>query len=335
MAAAEGPFPPVTAVDPRHAPDHPFSRFWTLSPPDCVDASSMATHHGAGPVGVTYMRVEHIGDPGTDELLHEVDHEITWQLSYYTGLQVPPSAQRGYRDRFGDSGFQMRCEEAGFFMNSATFSHTQAIVGEGPNVSVGRDFDPGFALFERGASVVVEADVRAPALYGPARIVDEGTAQLSFYVYYHDRTTVTAVAQLVGLLDNRAAGVNGSGVEWAGNDGHTAFICSPLAEADSTGAAVRFATPLPGSASMQFERGWGESRHLGFSVSPAQFSAALAHLRAQGASISGDPADYVVTAVGVLGEIFPGTGHDHEVALGASLSGLALRESPLLGIYRP
>ena len=315
--------------------DHPFARDRTLSPPDCVDASFMVAGHAPGAVGATYMRVENIGDRGTDELAGSIAHEVTWDLSAYTGLAVPPSAQRGYIDGVGQSGFQLRCADAGFFINSAAFSHAQPISGEGPNVSIGRDFDPGFAVFAQGGSIVVEADVRVPTLGGPSRPVSDGTAQLGFYLYYHDLTTVSAIAQIVALLDNRAAGVNGSGVEWAGEDGHTGFVSSPLTASDATGAPVRFAAPLPGSALMQYERGWSESRHVGFLVSPTHFAAVLAQLRARGAPISGDPADYVLTAVGVLGEIFPGTGREHEVALGASVSNLVLRMRPLGGTYRP
>ena len=295
----------------------------------------MVAGHVPGAVGATYMRVANIGDPGTDELAGAIANEVTWDLSPYTGLAVPPSAQRGYIDSVGQSGFQLRCADAGFFINSAAFSHAEPIWGGGPNVSIGRDFDPGFAVFAGSGSVVVEADVRAPTLAGPPGPVLDGTAQLVFYLYYHDRSTVSAIAQIVALLDNRAPGVSGSGTEWDGEDGLTGFISSPLAASDATGAPVRFVAPLPGSALMQYERGWSESRHVGFLVSPGHFAAALATLRARGALISGDPADYDLTAVGVLGEIFPGTGREHEVALGASVSNLVLRMRPLGGAYRP
>ena len=327
-AAEDGPFPRAGADSWQWPPDHPFARYRTLSPPDCVDASAMVADHLPGRIGTTYMRVEHIGDPGTDELAGQIAHEVTWDVSLYTGLAVPPAAQRGYVDRAGQSAFQLRCADAGFFINSTAFSHGQPVSGEGPNVSVGRDFDPGFAVFAQGGWVVVEADVRAPTVAGPPAPAEDGTAQLGFYVYYHDLTTVSAIAQIVGLLDNRAPGVNGSGVEWTGDDGHTGFVTSPLAPEDGTGMPVRFAVPLPGSAWMQYGHGWGEVRHVGFMVSPAHFAAALRELRARGAQISGNPADYVVTAVGVLGEVFPGTSHDHEVALGASVSNVALRTMP-------
>jgi len=73
---------------------------------------------------------------------------------------------------------------------------------------------------------------------------------------------------------------------------------------------------------------WSDSRRLRMLVSYAQFKAMLARLIDEAEpSISPRPEDYRVTLVGVLGEIFPGTGTAHEVALAASVTELTLSET--------
>lgn len=314
--------------------DHPFARYRPLSAPDCVDASRMVVEYDAAPVDRTYLRVQHMGDPGTPELAGEIANAMTWDAAAFTGLSVAPTAQRGYVDQAGRDVFQLSCADAGFYIDTSTFSHAAPLVGEGPSVSVARDFSQPVPAFAGDAALVVEADIAVPIARPQAPPVADGTAQVGFFVYLRDRTTGTVITQLVGLLDDRAPGVNGSGVEGFGNDGVNAFISSPLAAADATGAPVRFVSAGPGSATMQYVDGWHESRHFVARIEPAQFAAALAGLGDQGLRLSRSASDYDVLSFGVLGEVFPGTRAGNDVALGARVSNLALRSEPLLGLIR-
>ena len=51
-----------------------------LSPPDCVDAANFVSGFNAAPRNATYMRVQHVGDPGTAELEGAVANVVTWNV---------------------------------------------------------------------------------------------------------------------------------------------------------------------------------------------------------------------------------------------------------------
>lgn len=227
------------------ADDLPFARYRTASAPDCVGISSFVVQYEPAPFNRTYMRVQHMGDPDSLELHFQVSQPVTWDVGTYTGLVVSAASQRGYRDAPGYSAFQLHCAEAGFFVNTASFSHAAPLVGQGPNVSVARDLDPPLAAFAQGAGLLVEADVRVPWAQAAFTPVTEGTAQVGFFLYLRDRTSGVVITQLVSLFDNRAPGVNGSGVEGMGHDGVNAFVSSPLAATDGAGNAVSFVAVSP------------------------------------------------------------------------------------------
>jgi hypothetical protein len=319
--------------------DNPLARFPTLSAPDCTGVENLVDEAATAPTNATYIRVQHIGDPGSAELAGETANPVTWDVGEITGLHVAATAlaQRGYQDLglpAGSSAFQLDCGAAGFLINSWQFAHAAALFGEGPSVSVARDLSPNPVAFPApGWTLVIEADVSVPWAHTEAPVTDAGTAQVSFFYYVRDVTSGATFAQLVGLFDNRAPGVGGAGIETIGSDGVTAFVASPLAATDATGAAVRFAQPGAGSGTMQLGTLWSDRRRFRAEIPYERFRALLATLRAGALpQISDRPEDYRVRLFGVLGEIFPGTGNDHNVALGASVTGLALTQArPILG----
>ena len=309
-----------------------------LSPPDCASPADMVAESDPAPLERTYLRVQHIGDPGTVELAQQVANAVTWDVGAVSGLEVPAAGQRGFRDARppgGASAFQLWCDGAGFFIDTATFAHRAPLVGEGPSVSVARDFATPRPAFRDGASLVIEGTVRVPWVRNQRTpVVTEGTAQVSFFCYLQDATTGIVIAQLVALFENRAPGVNGSGVESILSDGHVDFMTSPLASADASGKAVRFVTYAGTGPAMQFATPWNDARTFVARITPAGFRAALEVLRAGPLSqVSPDPRDYRILSFGLLGEVFPGTGDEDNVSLGASVTGLALREVPLAGVH--
>lgn len=312
---------------------NPLARGTAVSPADCPSSRDMVVQFDPAPTDRTYLRVQHMGDPGTPELESEVANVVTWDVGAMTGLDAAADAQRGYRNEpppVATSAFQLACDGAGFFINTAQFSHHAPLVGEGPNVSVARDLSRPFPAFRDGASLVVEATVRIPWVSNQrAPVVAEGTAQVSLFYYAQDARSGTVIAHLLAAFDNRAAGVNGSGVETWGSDGHVAFISSPIASVDAAGSPVRFVSYSGSSAAMQSGRGWPEARRFVARITPENFRAALDLLRAGPLpGISPEPSDYRILSFGLLGEVFPGTGDDDNVSLGASVTGLALREVP-------
>lgn len=312
---------------------NPLARGTAVSPADCPATSDMVVEYDPAPLDRTYMRVQHMGDPGTDELAGQVANFVTWDVGAITGFAAPAQAQRGYRNQGppeAASAFQLACEGAGLFIDTARFAHRAPLAGEGPNVSVARDFGRPVAAFRDGAALVIEATVRVPWIRNQrGRVVDAGTAQAGLFYYAQDIRSATVIAHVLAIFDNRAPGVNGSGVESWGSDGHVAFIASPIAAVDGLGHAVRFLSHAGAGPTMQYGEPWSEGRRFVARITPDNFRAALELLRAGPLpGISADPADYQVLSFGFLGEVFPGTGDDDNVALGASITGLALWQAP-------
>ena len=307
-----------------------------LSPPDCVDAANFVSGLNAAPGSATYLRVQHVGDPGTAELEGAVANVVTWDVGQVTGLSLHPSTfartQRAYHNAGppdAASAFQLGCNGAGFFLDSRRFSHRVPVELAGAVVSVARDLAPGVRVFRRATSALtIGGTLRVPTMRVDAPPVTEGTAQVSFFYYAVDVTTGAAFAHVIALYDNRPMGVNGAGTEAVSADAFTPFVTSPLAHQVASGLAPQFVRPGPGSATMQVVSPWSEPRDFRAQVEYPQFKMMLMRLaRERGLAISLRPEDYRIALFGVLAEIFPGTGTAHEVALGGSVVDLALAES--------
>ena len=306
---------------------NPLARGRLVSAMDCLDTGRFVTQYDDAPANAWMMRVQHIGDAGTIEQAREVANPVTWNMGQVTGLVAPASAQRGYRDEgppVAASAFQVACEDAGFLINTFQFRHALPLSGEGPSVGVLRSFSPGVGF---GRGIVMSADVRVPYIVNQRRPVSDGTAQLSFLYYLHDRKSGLPLAHLVGIFENRRLG--DAGYEAFGDDGFTAFASSPLRETDASGAPVQFVAP-PTAEAMHFASTWGDLRHFQAVVTEGNLRRLLAKLRESRPAFSPDPADYEITVYGLFAEVFPGTGNDDNVAIGGSFRNLRIEsfESP-------
>jgi hypothetical protein len=321
------------AAPARATVDNPAARFVTLSAPDCAGPENIIAEAAGAPANATYLRVQHIGDLGTEELEREVANVVTWDVGALTGFHAPASAQRGYRDvglPEGASAFQLMCGTSGFLINTWQFSHTVPLFGEGPSASIARDLVPPPAAFrDAGSTLLIEARVSVPWI-GTTSPSARAVGQVSLFYYARDVTSGTLIAHVIELFDSRAAG-EGTGYEGLGNDGVVAFASSPLATLDASGAPVQFVRVSPGSASMRFVQPWSESTLFRAELPYANFRAMLTRMKNEGSpALSVDPADYRIVLFGVLGEVSVGTGPDN-VSMGASASDLKLLQSN----YRP
>jgi len=304
-----------------------------VSAPDCVTAANIVAEAAPVPQNATYIRVQHIGDPGTAELAGEVANVVTWGVGDLTGFYPqeagPTGAQRGYRNEgppVAASVFQLQCNGAGFLINTFQFSHTQPLVGEGPSASVFRDLLPEAAVFPNAsATLTLEATVNVKTAAYQAPHTADGTAQVSFVYYARDTTTNTYIAHVIELFDSRPLGTSGVGQESVSSDGVVNFVESPLLMVDTMGAPLKYVSVGPSSDTLHTQQAWGQPSLFRAQVPYAKFQALLLRLKAGPLpAISARPEDYRVTGFGVLGEVFPGTGSEHNVTLGASLTDLRL-----------
>lgn len=304
-----------------------------VSAPDCPGPNNLIAEEAGAPHDITFMRVQHIGDPGTAELAGEIANMVTWSVGDLTGFYPPDPAstgnQRGFRD-IGPptmtSAFQLACGGAGFLINTFQFSHAAPLVGEGPSASIARDPSSAPQVFRDSRSVLtIEASIDLHHVAYQAPHDADGTAQLSFFYYIQDTTTGTVIAHLIGLFDSRAPGVGGSLVEGLADDTHVVFVHSPLLPTDAAGTPVRYVRVGPSSTLARTQAAWKERAYFNAQVPFDVFTAMLARLRAGPLPrISARPEDYRLTGFGVLGEVFSGTGDQHNVAIGASVFDLRL-----------
>jgi hypothetical protein len=319
------------------AADNPLTRFRAISAPDCAGPANFVAEEQGAPLDQTYMRVQHIGAPYSEALDFEVANPVTWNVGELTGFDARgyAGAQRGFRDAgppVAASAFQLHCARAGFLINTWQFDHSSPLFGEGPSVSIARDFAPFRPAFANHASIAMEADVKVPWIANERVPVAAGTAQVSFFYYAWDSRSGKYIAQLAQLFENRAPGVGGSGVENIDNDGIVNFAVSPLARLDALGHPVRYVTVASDGPQMQYQHPWSEPRHFRAVVTWANFAAVLADLRVRQPELSPDPADYRLVMFGILGEVFPGTGDEDNVALAGSVDNLSLSEVPFSAV---
>lgn len=309
--------------------DNPAARVRVLSGPDCAGPQNIIAEEAPEPgTNVTFIRVQHMGDPGTDELLGEVSREVSWDVGQMTGLHVPSFWQRGYRDApppVAASAFQLACGDAGFFINSFEFEHTQPIEGAGQSASIARSLDPWpFAFEDVGSRFFIQAWVTVPTSYSPHRAPEAGVTAVSFVYYAVDSKSGIAIAHVIGLHDNRPPGVGGSGTEILANDGVTPFAGSPLAAVAGDGAPVRFVEVPPQSETIRYQDGWAQPAFFRADITYPRFKAMLEALHPQAPAMSTDPLDYRIGLFGVLAEVFVGTTRGRDVMLGGNVHGLTL-----------
>jgi len=303
-----------------------------VSAPDCVGASNFVSQSAPAPFNATFMRVQHIGDAGTAEQAGQVANPVTWAVGDVTGLYPPEplsASQRGFRDEGppnASSAFQLSCNAAGFWIDTARFSHAAPLVGEGPSASIARELQPAARIFRSAADTLsIEASVQVKTIAAPAFHTGDGTAQVSFFYYARDTTTGMEFVHVIGLFDSRPVGVGGSGAEVLASDGNNAFLASPLRPVDAGGVPVRYVTAGADTETLRTVQAWDRPLLFRARVTHANFQAMLARLRAGPLpSISAQPEDYRITLFGVLGEVMPGTGTDFEVAIGAHVRDLRL-----------
>ena len=289
----------------------------------CLGPADFVTQYAPPAPGRMRMRVQNIGDPGTQEQAQEVANQVSWDVGLVTGLRAAPASQRGYRDDglpVGSSAFQLACDGAGFFINTFQFDHKVPLSGDGPNAYLGQDFDPPLPF---GDGIVISLDAKVPWLLSQSPPPNQGVAQLNILYYLRDAKSGGTVAHVIGLYDSRPFGQDGLGHEFTSSDGVTSFASSPLLPSDSAGNPIAFVSP-PTAGQSQFATNWSDSRHFQAVVTVAELGRIIAALRLREPALSTDPADYGVILYAAGVEVMPGTDDTHNVSFGASVTNLRL-----------
>lgn len=332
------------APQPGTGPDLSTANLTALQGPECISDTSgrwvsrLTPGHADSPVPPArkfFMAVRYV---------HAIDTRVTRNLGSVTGFDpeagvAAPDYGRWQRGRIdGDanstSGFQMKCDDVGSFINTATFAR-QPITGAGPHSAYFYDFrdpaDPGTlarlpTVFDADPATdfVLQARVEVPWLQrsGPPDDLARGSlanAQLSLAAYLRDVRSGKLFAYVVMLYQNAP-----QEPALVLQDEEVAYVSSPP-------QTNEFMTLSPLSAGFSRDT-WSGLRLYRIHVSQAKFAHALSRVNAfctapenrsrpfcqsgtAGTAYSSVPADYQLVAFGMLHEVFTGM-PDNQVSTG-------------------
>lgn len=290
-----------------------------LEPVNLTDVSnSFLVENQTLPVGSPYMVVRWQDDashPG-----NAVSNPVTYDAGAYTGF-TPPSPrenwQRGEYDiaSSGTPVFQLYGTNGGMLMNSwaTTF---QQITGGGQNTVYGYEFPNPVSPWGRSTSRLwIQGDIQLPWI-GTWNTDNDSNApvgQLSYITYLRDIATQKTICIVVNAFDNRPT----IPAEQIMHDTYTYFASTRF-------GGTRYATPNPYSGT------WRSSAWSGFTFYRAEITRQnmqniIQDMNNQGAGLSTDPANFVLTSVGILQETFRENG-DH-ISLGSSFRNFGAYEA--------
>jgi hypothetical protein len=297
------------------------AQFTALHSAECIQqADRIIPQFTPKPDDEVYMHVRHMGIPGSEELINQVDNFITWDPSDLTGYK--PGAghlwwiyQRGYKNdpTLGTNVFQLHCRSAGFLINTFQFSHNGEIecpdgfpdCSGGPNVSYSRSFSNPIQVWNSpDDELTLQGRFKLPHVHHN-NDGTEGVGQLSMYYNMQDSTSDVWIFGLMGIFGSRPADNNCNrtrvGCESMGDDGiAAAFFSSSLLPKQPDNTPFEFATKSPFSANTQFQWGWSDERFFRGHVKYEQMQEIASRLQHLGASQN--PEDWRLRAVGILAE---------------------------------
>jgi hypothetical protein len=292
---------------------------------NCVDNTISTDPTSDADIDRASAVVGYWGDPGTDELNFQVANRATWKVDSL--LNMPdPTRKLGYGDNglLGTSATVLNCDEAGFFLNTFQFNHTQPVRGGGPTGQLKKKVSFPQAIFTTvQGDLIIQGLIRHP-FHHWNDVGAVGQISLLYYVQplycpayasglcpAADTTNnIPAFAHLLGIYESRYP--NGYD-ETSQNDTVTNFFSSPLVDQLPNGKAPKYVKKSPysfaysgGGASV-----WKEARFFRGEISYAQMKAMINEVRAGNPTIalqtSPDPTDWGIVLVGGLLETFPRT----------------------------
>jgi FG-GAP-like repeat/FG-GAP repeat len=292
---------------------------------NCVDNAISTDPTSDADINIASAVVAYWGDPGTDELNFQVSNPVTWSVD--TLLNMPnPTKKLGYWNNglLGTSATVLKCNEAGFFLNTFQFTHAQPIRGGGPNGQLKKKVSFPQAIFTNMQSdLIIQGLIKHPFHHWN----DIGaTGQISLYYYVQPlrcpnyanglcpaaniTNNIPAFAHLLGIFESRYP--NGYD-ETSQNDTFTNFFSSPLVDQLPNGATPKYVKKSPYSFAYTggSESTWNEARFFRGEISYARMKAMINEVRAVNSTIalqtSPDPTDWGIVLIGGLLETFPRT----------------------------
>lgn len=321
--------------------------FTPIKAPECIGRTAgafvaqndppLVPHFPSMPNTGFYLVVRYLGEDS-------IAGAPAFDYSAVTGLAVPEPRAAWQRARTDDatpatsSAFQLHCEDAGSYLDTATFAWRD-VVGGGPHAVFGFAFNdpPPQPLFDAspGTEFVIQASAEIPwfrTTLPAATLSTPGPlGQVNLFAYFRDRRSARVFGLVLGLFDSRY-GAAGTYEPYVSHDTYTPFVSQPLGGASPyvmRPAESHSFSGLPWSGLRLFR---GRMTREGFARAAADVNAWCREHRAYrfcdapspGAdAFSADPLDYEVTDFGVLHEVLKGV-PGGDLGMGLHVSGLGL-----------
>jgi FG-GAP-like repeat len=264
------------------------------------------------------------GDAGTDELARAVSNPVTWNVEQLLNL-TNPTRKVGYWDigpPQATSAVVLKCNEAGFFLNTYQFNHTIPIRGGGPGAQVAKKTSFPQAMFSSDRNkFIIQGYIKHPYHHWTE---DGAVGQITMFYYVqplycpqyfwlggrcpaaNGSNGVPAFAHLLGIYDSR---YEGTYQEFVDNDTFTGFFSTPLADSLPSGLPPRFATPSSFSSRMARKNEiWNSARFFRAEIGFSQMQQMIDVARRDGAIASAttrNPMDWGIVLVGAQVETSP------------------------------
>lgn len=271
------------------------------------------------------VTVGFLGDPGTWERNNAISFHQNWALDQFVGIQNP-TLKLGLYDEplpVGSSGIAVKCQEAGFLINTFQFSHTQPVQGGGPQGSYGiKKFMPRRAFESSSSQLIIQGYVKHPNHHWdePDAV---GQLVLAYYMqpltcYRHGTpyecqaasvtNNIPAFAHVIALYDSR--NLIGTYDEYFDNDTFSGFFSSPLANYQQNGSPPQFLKKSIYSAPMATAwQTWSGYNFFRAEISYEKMSNMISIFRnnapAAAAVTSPDPIDWGIVLITGLVETAP------------------------------
>lgn len=285
-----------------------------IASPECINDLDGRFFVDAEPTpkDTFYMIVRHQDNSSAPG--NAVSLPVHYDASIHTGFKPPEPYEKWQLGKFDDASsassvYQLHCKSGGIHMNSWDTTW-KPVVGGGPNTIYAYEFsEPAFPWAEEGSELQLQANLQLPyfELWDINKNEQKPVGQLSYVIYLHDHTIPHAIAVVMNIFDHRQM----TPVEAVLHDTGVSF-------ASTFFGGTRYLTPASDSGEWTNQTWKGWKLYRAVMTKDNLLNIVTDINKAHSTHLSLNPADYKLTAIGIMQETFREEGD--QVSMSSSFS---------------
>jgi len=289
---------------------------------NCVDGFATTDTSGDVHIGSAVAVAGYWGDPGTYEREQAVAYNVTWNVESILNMPTP-TRKLGFYDYGlprGSSAVVLKCQEAGFLVNTFQFSHTQPVQGGGRSGQLAKKSVMPLPMFTSPQNdLIIQGFIKHPSHYW---VENDSSGQIILFYYIQPlncpsspgglcpaatlANQIPSFAHVIGIYDS--LNPNGTYTEFYGNDTFTGFYSSPLADFQLNGQPPAYLHKSQYSSPMATKtETWSDARFFRAEISYSKMALMISQFRnsqpSVAATTSASPSDWGIVLVGGITEI--------------------------------